>query len=440
MRFVRLVAGAAFGSLLAAAGCSQQDAGREALGIADQPLQVGDQNIDTTNKYGYAVGVCLGNNRGNCQGICSGTLVLPNLVITARHCVSETPESVEPTDTFGPAMGGPQNFFITTHYRMFQGTTGWHNVKQVLVPTENTVYGNDIALLILSDQVPAAEAKPVIPGIQYSMGDTRYTINYTAIGYGKRTPTDNQSSGIRRFKMDQSLLCVPDDPNLACPEGALISPKEFYGDDGTCQGDSGSGAFEKSTFDKGTPVSWGVLSRGRGTITACKGSAYTRLDAWRDFVVEGARQASEDWKLYPKPTPDWTVYVPPTPKDGGTTKPPTPKPGAGAELGATCAVDGDCASGICIDAPDGSRVCSSACEDGTDLVCPEGFVCSDAACLSEALVTTTPATATPPKDGGGCSTSSGATASGGLPLLGAALGLAVAASRRRRRDRSATRT
>ncbi len=438
MRFVRLVAGAAFGSLLAAAGCSQDEAGREAIGAVDQPLQVGDQNIDTTNKYAYAVGVCLGNSRGNCQGICSGTLVLPNLVITARHCVSDTPESVEPGDTFGPAMGGPQNFFVTTHYRMFQGTTGWHNVKQVLVPTENTVYGNDIALLILSDQVSAAEAKPVIPGIQYPMGDTRYSINYGAIGYGKKSPTDDQSSGIRRFKLDQTLLCVPDDPNLACPEGALISEKEFYGDDGTCQGDSGSGAFEKSTFDKGAPVSWGVLSRGRGTITACKGSAYTRLDAWRDFVVEGARQASENWTLYAKPTPDWTVYVPPAPKDAGT-KPPTTKPSPGAELGAACELDGDCTSGICIDAPDGSRVCSSACEDGTDLVCPETFVCSDGTCLSESLVTTAPAAATPTKSNGGCSTtSSGPLPSGGLSLL-ASVGLAVAAAaRRRRRDTPAS--
>ena len=81
----------------------------------------------------------------------------------------------------------------------------------------------------------------------------------------------------------------------------------------------------------GKPVSFGVLSRGGDNAgdagqpaTLCKGGLYTRLDKFRDLVVQTVDAASDNWTLYPKPVPDWTVYVPP-PADAGVdaaVKPP----------------------------------------------------------------------------------------------------------------------
>ncbi len=441
MRIVRLVAGAALGILLASVGCSQRDPGSEAQnGSVKQGVET--TNVDSTNQYTYAVGVCLGNPRTSgpgpngqgCAGTCSGTLVLRNMVITARHCVSQTPEPIDCTkDTFGGASGSPSNFFVSTAYKMVPGAAGWHNVKQVLVPQDDKICGNDIAILVLNDLVPEAEAKLAVPGVQYPMGDTRYSITYTAIGYGLTSPTADNSSGTRRWKENIGLACVPNDVYLGCP-GVDLNPKEFAGGDGTCRGDSGSGAFETKSFEKGTaPVSWGVLSRGSDDATHCKGSAYTRLDMWRDFVVEAAAQASNNWQLYAKPNPDWTVYVPPTPKDAGADAAPAPAP-TGAGLGETCTVDKDCASQICVDAPDGSRVCSTSCEEGAEGACEEGFTCKEGNCLSDAFFATSPQSTTTTKTTSGCATSpNGSSGSGSVALAGAAVGLALAAGRRRRR-------
>ena len=39
----------------------------------------------------------------------------------------------------------------------------------MVVPTDDSVCKNDIALLVLSTLVPSAEAKPIIPGVQYPL-------------------------------------------------------------------------------------------------------------------------------------------------------------------------------------------------------------------------------------------------------------------------------
>lgn len=449
MRIVRLVAGAALGTLLASAGCSSQrpapagdTAGEPATASVAQAIENG--TVDSPNKYTFAVGVCWssagmrasGGPKYPCESTCSGTLVLQNMVITARHCVSQVTEPIDCTNgTFGPGMGPPQTFAIMTGYQMQPGAAGWHNVKQILVPSDDHVCSNDLAILILNDLVPSAEARLAVPGVQYPMGDARYAINYTAVGYGITSPSDSTGStaGTRRYKTNLPIGCIPGDPNLDCPPGTNFPEKEFAGGDGTCRGDSGSGAFEQKSFDTGTaPVSWGVLSRGSDDPTHCKGSAYTRLDAWRDFVVQAADQASNNWSLYGKPSPDWTVYVPPTSKDAGAkdAAPSTSKP-SGSALGDACNVDKDCASGVCVDAPDDTRACSQAC-DATN-TCPDGFACKDGDCFVDALVTTSPAAAQTTTTTGGCSTSpAGAAGSTGtFAALGAALALVTAARRRR---------
>src|SRR4029077_16574751 len=111
----------------------------------------------------YAVGVC-GGGKGNCQGICSGTLITPNLVVTARHCVDNTPQEIlcELNPSFGSREWSisQQELWITTNATMNNSASGWHVVNQIVTPTDGHICGNDIALLVLNGLVAAAEAKP----------------------------------------------------------------------------------------------------------------------------------------------------------------------------------------------------------------------------------------------------------------------------------------
>jgi hypothetical protein len=341
----------------------------------------------------------------------------------------------ETSPMFGAIKHGG-NFWITTHHDMINQTTiGWHKVQTINVPNDDHVCGNDIALLTLEDLVPASEATPVVPGVQYDMGDDRYASRFTAIGFGNTSPV-NGSAGIRRLKLAIPLICIPGDSFMPCPKE--IHENEFIASDGTCEGDSGSGAFEQRSFQNFNAqfaVSFGVLSRGgeNDAGTQCKGSLYTRLDKWRDLVVQTAEQASASWTLYPKPIPDWTKFIPPTP-DAGPPEAGPPKK-VKVEVGEPCATNDDCVSAICADAPEGGgKVCSQACTEGaTPSECPDGFVCKAGMCfVGPPAPPTNQASSTTTTEGCGVSQGTIPTGWSGLAVGVTALAVAI---RRQKRDK-----
>ncbi len=385
-RAVTLSAAAVFACAVFA-GCSSS-APVEQAGSASSPIQGGTDDL----KHSFAVGVCVGSP-GQCQLICSGALIAPNLVLTARHCVDQSPQQIDctnPSTKFG-AQHAPTSFFsITTDGDMGQGTTGWHTAKKIYRTPGNTFCGNDMAMIELMDNVSLKEAAGtfVTPVVQYKMTDhTRYASTVTAIGYGINAPNSLSSSGTRRIRQSINLVCIPGDAKIDCGNtGGQLLPSEFESGDGTCEGDSGSSAYEQKEFNASTPVSFGVLSRGGSTSTACVGGVYTRTDAFKDFIVNTAITSAADGNYTPPP---WT-QPPPPPSDGGTT----PPLGQG-QLGDPCADNTSCASGICGSLDGTTYTCTQAC-DSTN-VCPSGFACDSASgdCF---------AAPTPPPGGGGTRT------------------------------------
>jgi MYXO-CTERM domain-containing protein len=429
MRFAWLGAGAALALVIVGIGCSHSKPDDGKVSSSRQAIQGGTTDTEHT----FAVGVCGDFNQQACAYRCSGALITPNLVVTARHCVQQSPEEVRCDQN--PTFGGQQapSFHITTSTTM-PGSSRY-GVKQIIVPPDSHVCGNDIALLILSSLVPASEAHPIVPGVQYDMGDPRYGNLFTAIGYGATDPSGG-GTGTRRIKQQIQLLCIPGDQYIPCPPEAAINPNEFVGGDGTCQGDSGSSAYEQKSFNKDvtTAVSWGVLSRGGVSQdgTACVGSIYTRLDKWRDLVINAANQASNNWTLYPKPVPDWTgPFVPLPTKDAGT-KDSGSKPSGGLGLGEACDNDAQCASKTCAQLESGN-VCSAACDDSSQ--CADGFTCQDNLCLV-APADNGGAKASPKNDSSssGCSVALDPEPAGWRWLAFGAAALVVGAVRRRRRS------
>jgi MYXO-CTERM domain-containing protein len=304
---------ALMGAALWIAACGGEPS-PDGVSASARPIQGGAS--DTTHLF--AVGILGQVSTGT--ALCSGALLAPNLVATARHCVAALPASgliACPSTQFG-ALTPASNLVVTTDADVRTASTRFA-VSKVILPTgadQTSVCGHDIALLILAQNISLPEY--VTPVLTPPMTDhTVYSTTVTAIGYGVSTPTDTTgtTAGIRRIKENVALTCIPNDktftdcfPSMA----AELTAAEFVSGNATCEGDSGSNAFEQSNFDAGKWVAFGVLSRGGTMGGTCVGGIYSRFDAWSSLITDAATQAAA---MGGYPLPSWAA------QDGGTSGP-----------------------------------------------------------------------------------------------------------------------
>lgn len=330
----RAVAAAA----LAVSACAGP--GPERTGASASAIQGGAD--DTTHTF--VVGITDG------ASTCSGTLIAPNLVLTARHCVADSGSS-DVVDCATDVFSAPQaarTFRVTTDAAIAGAKTTFRGAK-IFVPDDKTFCGNDIALLMLEANVPASVASPAAPVVSPKMTDhARYGKTVAAVGYGITGPGQSDD-GKRRIRENVPLRCIPGDPTLDCdPKRYDMTASEVLAGDGLCTGDSGSSAFDQATFAE-KPVTFGVLSRAAETQVRCIDAIYTRTDAFADLLVAAATEASTAGGY---PLPDWARATPagdggaPSDDAGGGDAAPTadagpPGPrddgGGGCATGATSA-------------------------------------------------------------------------------------------------------
>lgn len=272
-------------------------------------------------------------------GLCSGSLIAPNLVLTARHCIAglsaDTRRVVCEETTFEePDSAGA--VFVVPLPEVTNDAADYRPVAAVALPLDApaSVCGTDVALLRMKQSV---NLPTVVPRV-----DTEITLGepYTAVGYGEDEGEAQGPAGIRRELEGREVVCIGD----SC-ENAEVRSNEWVGSPGVCSGDSGGPALDAMGRV------FGVVSRG---ADGCRTPVYADVHAYADWLKVEAISAADaggyeaaNWARGFSSDPRYNVAV-----------------------GASCTVDGDCPLGVCSAEARCTRACS---EEGP---CPSGYTCS----------------------------------------------------------------
>ena len=217
---------------------------------------------------------------------CSGSLLAPNLVLTARHCIAQIGndpmnEQVDCSVSQFTKPTAANTVFVSTDATPETSNGTLYSVKEIRqAPGSTNVCGYDVALLILNSNVPSSAAVPLEPALGVT---TKTNEEFAAVGFGLQDPNDKvgKTAGTRMRFNTASVYCV----GAACPTAAGNEQDEWVGNSPVCSGDSGGPALDASGRV------FGVTSRGD---PMCSYALYSNVASWADFIRTGAQDAATD--------------------------------------------------------------------------------------------------------------------------------------------------
>jgi secreted trypsin-like serine protease len=212
--------------------------------------------------------------RGNGVGRCSGTVVAPNLVLTAGHCAEDMQSGVVNAASGYRVMTGNVDWAAPETERQVSGVT-----RVIACPCfdRHTAVG-DVALLQLSTPTTA----PAVTLASSPHGGTAALL----AGWGKTY--SNQDSPIERLQWARSVVQSPEwcereaSPFSPASNVCTIDPPARQ--TGACEGDSGGPLLVAEPSVAEGMVQIGVASHGYNECATTSPSVFTRVDAVSAWV------------------------------------------------------------------------------------------------------------------------------------------------------------